>query len=235
MARPRTHRRAVAAGATLLLIAVALVIGLAEGGGGSTRPDDVPSLDRARADVAGAPAPLARLYAADAGAADADAGGVRVLDLDRAGVRDLLKGLRGRPVLVNVWYPRCPPCRREFPILRTAAARYGTRMAFLGLATRGSAAEVAAFLREQPTVYPHVRDPGARIARAELEAGVAFPSSVLIDARGEIVDVKAGEYASLGALQDDLRTRLGIGATTAAAPGGAAAPAATTTTEGAAR
>jgi thiol-disulfide isomerase/thioredoxin len=233
MARPRPHRRAVAAGATLLLIAVALVVGLAEGGGGSTRPDDVPSLARARAAVARAPAPLARLYTAQGGSADA--GGVRILDLDRAGVRGLLRGLRGRPVLVNVWFPACAPCRREFPILRKAAARHGTRMAFLGLATDGTAAEVAAFLRGQPTVYPHVRDPGARIARGDLEAGVAFPSSVLIDARGEIVDVKAGEYPSLGALEDDLRTRLGVGTTTAGAPASTVAPAGTTTTEGVAR
>lgn len=228
MAPSRPHRRAVAAGAVLLLVAVALVVGLAEGGAGTTRPDDVPSLEQARAAVAGAPPALARLYAPRG--ASADTGGVPVLDLGRAGVRRLLAGLRGRPVLVNVWYPSCAPCRREFPILRRAAATLGTRMAFVGLVTQDSDAQIAAFLRDEPTVYPHVRDPGARIARADLEAGVAFPSSVLIDATGEVVDVKAGEYASLAELEDDLRTRLGVRAPSASAGRGT-----TTTTQGAPR
>lgn len=232
MARLRTNRRAVAAGVVLLLVAVALAIGLAEGGTGTTAPDDVPSLAQAREDVAGAPAPLARLYAApgsdpsapgpDTVVVDPDApDGVPLLDLDRDAFADLLRGLRGRPVLVNVWYPKCAPCVREFPILRTAAARYGTRMAFLGVATDGSRQEIAAFLRGQPTVYPHVRDPTARIARAELQAGNTYPSTVLIDEAGEIVGVRGSEYTSLAQLEGDLRAKLGVGP--------AAAPTTTTT------
>jgi len=208
MARLRTHRRALAAGVVAVAVLVALAIGLAEGGGGSTTPDDVPTLRQARADVADAPPALARLYAPRPGSESS--GGVPLLDLDRAGVEDLLRGLRGRPVLVNVWYPDCPPCRREFPILRTAAAALGTQMGFLGLATQGSAADVAAYLEGQPTVYPHVRDPGARIARADLQAGNGYPSSVLIDARGEIVDVRVGEYQSLDDLERSIADRLGV-------------------------
>jgi thiol-disulfide isomerase/thioredoxin len=207
MVRPRPTRRVVAAGVAGVLVVAALAIGLAEGGGGSTPPDAVPTLAEARADVAGAPPALARLYATPGGTAAS--GGVPVLDLDRAGFRALLRGLRGRPVLVNAWYPSCPPCRREFPILRTAAATYGTRMAFLGLATEGTTSEVGAFLRGQPTVYPHVLDPDAQITRADLDAGLSFPSTILIDARGEIRGVRNGEYPSLGALEQDLR-KVGI-------------------------
>ncbi|CAB4936589.1 unannotated protein [freshwater metagenome] len=217
MARLRTHRRALAAGVVAAVVVLALAIGLAEGGGERSVPDDVPSLAEARADVAGAPAPLARLYAPRPGSAAS--GGTAVLDLDRAGVRRLLDGLRGRPVLVNVWYPACAPCRREFPILRAAAAAYGTRMAFLGVSTEGSREDVDAFLRGQPTLYPHVRDDGLRIARGELQAGNTFPSTVLIDARGAIVDVRGSEYTSLGQLETALRRTLGLGrpATAAAA------------------
>lgn len=208
MARLRSHRRAVAAGVVLLLVAVALVVGLAEGGTGTTAPDDVPSLPEARAQVDGAPEPLARLWATPGGTPAS--GGVPVLDLDRDAFGTLLRGLRGRPVLVNVWYPDCPPCVREFPILRAAAARLGRQMGFLGVATQGSAADVAAFLREQPTLYPHVRDPRARIARADLQAGNTYPSTVLIDPQGRVVGVRGSEYTSLGELEDDLRDKLGV-------------------------
>ncbi|MEV4421432.1 TlpA disulfide reductase family protein [Patulibacter sp. NPDC049589] len=224
MARLRPHRRALAAGVVLALIVVALVVGLSEGGTGTEAPDDVPTLAAARADVAGAPTALARLYSGSGGRAAA--GGVPVLDLGRPGFRDLLRGLRGRPVLVNVWYPTCAPCVREFPILQAASARYGRRMAFLGVVTQGSTDEIDAFLKEHPTVYPHVRDPGKRIAR-DLRTGQAFPSSVLIDARGEILDVHIGEYPSPADLERDL-ARLGIGPDdqqTTTAPRAAAAPA----------
>lgn len=207
--RLRTHRRAVAAGVALLLIVVAVAIGLAEGGTGTTTPDDVPSLAEARARVAGAPAPLAALWATPGGTAET--GGVAVLDLDRSAFARLLRDLRGRPVVVNVWFPDCAPCVREFPILRAAAARYGRRLAFLGVATQGDRAEVGAFLRGQPTLYPHVRDPGSRIARGELQAGNTFPSTVLIDPSGTIVGVRGSEYTSLAQLEDDLRDKLGVG------------------------
>lgn len=219
MARLRTHRRAVAAGVVALLVVVALAIGLAEGGGETTTPDDVPTLAEARAAVAGAPPALARLWSTPGGTAAS--GGVPVLDLDRAGFRRLLRGLRGRPVLVNVWYPGCPPCRREFPILRTAAAEYGDRMAFVGVATQ-DLGDLDAYLEANPTLYPHVRDPKALIARTELSAGLTYPSSVLIDPRGTIVAVKGSEYTSLQALRDDLAGRLDV------RPGPAAATGATT-------
>lgn len=220
MVRLRPHRRAAVVGVVLVLVAVALVIGIAEGGTETTPPDDVPSLAQAREDVSGAPAPLARLYAMRAGG---PSGGPALIQPDREAFRALLRGLRGRPVLINVWYPDCAPCVREFPVLRTAAARYGTRMAFLGVATDGSRGEIEAFLRGQPTVYPHVRDPTARIARAELQAGNTYPSTVLIDAAGEIVDVRGSEYTSLAQLEGDLRGKLGVG--TAAAPTGPDDPA----------
>ncbi len=36
-----------------------------------------------------------------------------------------LSELRGTPVVLNFWATWCGPCRREFPALQTAAARYG--------------------------------------------------------------------------------------------------------------
>jgi cytochrome c biogenesis protein CcmG, thiol:disulfide interchange protein DsbE len=220
MVRLRTHRRAVAAGLACAVVVIALVIGLAQSDTGATPPDDVPTLARARADVAGAPASIARLYAGRVAGATADAsasGGVPVLDLgrdvDRARdrFRAMLRGLRGRPVLINVWFPQCAPCVREFPVLRAAAARYGKQVAFLGLIAEGSRASVDAFLRKQPTVYPHVIDRGKHIARGDLQAGVSFPNTVLIDRNGEIVQVRPEEYGSVADVERDL-VRLGVSA-----------------------
>ena len=37
----------------------------------------------------------------------------------------ILSELQGTPVVLNFWATWCGPCRREFPALQTAAARYG--------------------------------------------------------------------------------------------------------------
>jgi thiol-disulfide isomerase/thioredoxin len=51
-----------------------------------------------------------------------------------------LAGLRGKPVVVNVWWSECPPCRVEQPDLNEAAAELGDDVAFLGLNIRDSSA-----------------------------------------------------------------------------------------------
>lgn len=218
MAVLRSHRRALV-GLVVVAIVVALAIGLLQGGDEVQQPTDVPTLAQARAAVAGAPPALARVYA----------DGPRVLDLDAAGFRSWLRRLRGRPVVINAWYPDCAPCRKEFPILRRAAADFGTRVAFVGLIREGSDAEVAAFLRGEPTVYPHVRDHGDRVAR-ELQAGLSYPSTIVLDARGRVATVYPGAFPSLGRLERVLRDYAGVAPRRT--PTGTAAATPTTTTAG---
>jgi cytochrome c biogenesis protein CcmG/thiol:disulfide interchange protein DsbE len=221
MAVLRTHRRPVVVGVVLAAIVVAFVIGLLQGGDEVERPSSVPTLAQAQAALVDAPPALARVYA----------DGPRVLDLDLPGVRAWLRGLRGRPVVINSWYPDCAPCREEFPLLRRAAADYGTQVAFVGLIRDGSDADVATFLRGEPTVYPHVRDRDDRLAR-ELQAGQSYPSTIVLDARGRVATVYSGAFPSLGRLERVLRDYAGVTPRRAAATTTAAGP---TTTGGGGR
>jgi thiol-disulfide isomerase/thioredoxin len=220
MAVLRSHRRALA-GLVVVAIVGALVVGLLQGGNAVERPSSVPTLAQAQAAVADAPPALARVYA----------DGPRVLDLDLAGIRAWLRGLRGRPVVINSWYPDCAPCREEFPLLRRAAADHGTQVAFVGLVRNGSDADVAEFLRGEPTVYPHVRDRDDRLAR-ELQAGQSYPSTIVLDAEGRVATVYSGAFPSLERLERVLRDYAGV-TPRRAAPGSAAAG--STTTSGGAR
>ncbi len=66
----------------------------------------------------------------------------------------------GKPVLVNFWFPSCPPCRAEMPDLQTAYEKYGDDVAFIGIQQLGldSAANGQAFVRELGLTYPNMPD-----------------------------------------------------------------------------
>ena len=84
-----------------------------------------PDYERA---LAGSPAPLAALH----GQAN------ELLPGGTDAYEQRIAALRGYPVVVNVWASWCGPCRFEFPILQKLSARYGKRVAFLGVDSQDS-------------------------------------------------------------------------------------------------
>lgn len=70
----------------------------------------------------------------------------------------VLVGLRGRPVVVNVWASWCGPCRVETPLLERAARRYDSTVAFLGVNSRDQPDAARNFLRRFHVSYPSLVD-----------------------------------------------------------------------------
>src|SRR5205807_2789848 len=93
--------------------------------------------------LAGSPAPLASLHQ--------QAG--QVLGSEGALVQRL-QALRGYPVVINAWPSLCGPCRTEFPLVASASARYGRKVAFLGFDTNDSLTDARSFLAAHPVSYP---------------------------------------------------------------------------------
>ena len=62
----------------------------------------------------------------------------------------------GKPVLINFWFPSCPPCRAEMPDLQIAFEKYGEDVAFIGIQQMGSDSEKMGieFIRELGLAYP---------------------------------------------------------------------------------
>jgi len=115
-----------------------------------------------------------------------------------------IAALRGYPVVVNVWASWCGPCRFEFPVLQKLAARYGKRVAFLGVDSQDSADAAATFLREEPVPYPSYSDPDEEIADS-LGATLGLPDTAFYDHRGALVYLKQGPYAEDAELEADVR------------------------------
>jgi cytochrome c biogenesis protein CcmG/thiol:disulfide interchange protein DsbE len=174
----------------LALSALALGLGACGGSGDDTVTARAPDYRVALAD---APKPLARLYSE----------GDRLLPGGTEAFERQLAELRGYPVVVNKWASWCGPCREEFPRLQRLSARFGDRVAFLGVDANDSDAAARTFLGEFPLPYPSFTDPDQDISRL-LAATAGFPATAFYDARGERVHVKLGPYASQSDLAADI-------------------------------
>lgn len=86
----------------------------------------------------------------------------------------------GKPVLINFWFPSCPPCRAEMPDLQIAFEKYGEDVAFIGIQQMGSDSEKMGieFIRELGLTYPVMADFGSKV-QANYEI-LSFPTTVFL-------------------------------------------------------
>ena len=100
-----------------------------------------------------------------------------------------LADLRGKPVVVNVWWSQCPPCRIEQPDLNEAAAELGDQVVFLGINIRDSSADNAlSYVRNYEVPYGTIysADGAALLPFAGTLNPRSIPSTVILDADGRI-------------------------------------------------
>lgn len=178
--------------AALATAVLALAVGVgcgSQGGGdyGGEHPDYATAL-------AGSPPPLAALHR------QAD----RLLDGGVPAYEKRIAALRGHPVVTNVWASWCVPCRSEFPVLQRLSARYGKRVAFLGINSEDSDDAAATFLEEAPVPYPSYTDPDGDVADS-LGTTIGLPDTAFYDRDGNLVYLKQGQYANASELEEDVR------------------------------
>ena len=100
-----------------------------------------------------------------------------------------LADLRGKPVVVNLWWSQCPPCRVEQPELNEAAAELGDQVTFLGINIRDSSPDSArAYVRGFDVPYASIysADGTALLPFAGTLNPRSIPSTVVLDADGRI-------------------------------------------------
>lgn len=172
---------------------LALAIFLGAGCGGSEDDFDGSHPDYGQA-LAGAPPPLAALHKQ----------GDELLDGGTDAYENRLASLRGYPVVTNIWASWCVPCRQEFPVLQKLSARYGKKVAFVGVNSEDSSDAAATFLREVPVPYPSYVDPNKDIWDAIGGIG-GFPNTAYYDRSGKQVFIHPGPYRNGSELEADVR------------------------------
>ncbi|UVI37127.1 TlpA family protein disulfide reductase [Brevibacterium spongiae] len=120
-----------------------------------------------------------------------------------------LAELRPTPVVINLWYAACPPCRKEAPDLKSVAESFGDRAQFIGVNVRDQAAAANAFIQNYQVPYPNMLDSNGDMV--SLLSGVlppqATPSTVVLDAEGRAAARVVGEIdaSTLRGLIEDVR------------------------------
>lgn len=178
-----------------MVVTVFALLALAAAGCGSSSGQDYGGQhpDYATA-LAGSPAPLAALHK------QAD----QLLDGGIDAYEERIAALKGYPVVANLWASWCGPCREEFPTLQKLSARYGKRVAFIGVNSKDSDDAASTFLTEAPLSYPSYTDPEGKIGAALGTVG-GFPDTAFYNRAGELCHLKQGQYAEQSELEADVR------------------------------
>lgn len=106
--------------------------------------------------------------------------------------------LDGRPMVVNFFASWCPPCISEMPEFEAVAQDLAGEVDFVGLAVQDRPEDATRIVGDTGVTYPWFRDIRGDIAGAV--GVVQMPTTMLLDARGEIIAVHAGTLDA-----DDLR------------------------------
>lgn len=114
---------------------------------------------------------------------------------------------RGTPVVLNVWYASCAPCRKEAPDLVKLHDTYASKgVTFVGVNVRDEAGPAQAFEQKFSIPYPSIPDRDGTIMYA-LRGQVspnAVPSTLVFDAKGRVAARISGlaDPSILGAMID---------------------------------
>ncbi|TQK73119.1 TlpA disulfide reductase family protein [Nocardioides sp. SLBN-35] len=110
--------------------------------------------------------------------------------------------LRGKVVVLNVWWSGCGPCRSEMPMLVEAedelAKDQPDQVAFVGINIRDLAPETAAaFERDRGVDYPSLYDPGSEtLLDMGKYAPYAPPATLVLDREGRVAALINGPVPS---------------------------------------
>ena len=145
-------------------------------GASDTKPSDVVTLDQpggvqepsigTNATVKGRPLPAVTLF-------DNDGNEISTTDLI------------GQPLIINVWFSTCGPCKQELPAFARVQADLGDTIRFIGVNPTDSPETNASFAHDRGVNYELLRDTdGAFVATVGI---VAFPVTLFVAADGTII------------------------------------------------
>lgn len=203
----------------LVVLAVAAALAVS-GCTSSAQPPDDPFSDALPPSGVRVDTPKLRALKQDAGVAVCPRSDPDAVPVDRGlpaitlpclgGGRNVhLAGLRGTPMVVNLWASWCGPCRHELPVLQDFADRAGEQVLVLGVNFEDvRPAAALRLLRESGVTYPQVADLDKVIDQGLARHGL--PLTLLVDADGRIAQLIPTPITSSDQLAGMVADSLGV-------------------------
>ena len=120
-----------------------------------------------------------------------------------------LAGLRGRPMMINVWAQWCEPCRAEAPYLAEVAQANKSDLMIVGIDHADPRPDLAIEFAQLSTwTYPQVADPDV-VLRSALQI-TGPPQTFFIRPDGTIDYRHAGPFSSAQEIRDLAQQHLGV-------------------------
>jgi thiol-disulfide isomerase/thioredoxin len=124
-----------------------------------------------------------------AGELPASTADVTLAALDGGPDRKLGELLGTKPVVINFYASWCGPCVSEMPGFERVHQDVGDRVTIIGIAYQDSDEDARATVARTGVTYPTFGDSGQDAVT--YFGGVNMPTSVFIDRRGKVVDVRS--------------------------------------------
>jgi thiol-disulfide isomerase/thioredoxin len=119
-----------------------------------------------------------------------------------------LAGLRGTPMVLNLWASWCEPCRAELPLFADLAAAGGASLRVLGVAVQDDPGAALSLLTDTDVHYASVRDDTAG-TKAPLR-WTGLPMTLFVDADGVVRHAQRGVITSDEQLRGLVQEHLGV-------------------------
>jgi cytochrome c biogenesis protein CcmG, thiol:disulfide interchange protein DsbE len=120
-----------------------------------------------------------------------------------------LAGLRGRPMIINVWAQWCPPCREEAPYFTQIAAQHSSAVALIGVDYQDPRSDLAIeFARASSWTYPQLQDTDQVLAQTMQITGP--PVTLFVRPDGTLAGRHAGGLASADQIRALSKQYLGV-------------------------
>jgi thiol-disulfide isomerase/thioredoxin len=142
-----------------------------------------------------------------AGELPASPADVTLAALDGGPDRKLGELLGSKPVVINFYASWCGPCVTEMPAFEQVHRAAGDRVTIIGVAYQDSDEAARATVERTGVTYPTFGDSGQDAV--SYFGGISMPTSVFIDADGNVVDVRS-RALDADELRSALEDRFGI-------------------------
>ena len=117
-----------------------------------------------------------------------DLSGLTLPDIDLTDINGDPQSLReyaGKPLIINVWFSNCAPCRRELGDFAVVHAELGAEIQFVGIDPFDTVEAMQRFASERGVTYDLLRDTEREFSNAI--GIVAYPVTLFVSADGEIL------------------------------------------------